>query len=452
LALASTTYFACPLSLPHNTGMNSRFLPVAIGLRYVRSRDAGFFVSFSSWLSLTGVCVGVAALIVILSVMNGFEGELRGRLLAMGAPVTLTTATGRAPLSLTEWESIDQRLRASGLPVRGTAPFLEQQGLLANGAEMTGALVRGIDPVREATVSAAARSMIEGRLDSLQPGLDRIILGNALADQLGVPMGGTVTVLVPGGNRRSSAAPDSRSDLDFTPQLRTFTVVGFFEAGVADHDAGLALIHLVDAWGLSGGEGDLRPAGLRVDLPDPMGVTALRPALSRAAGSGLRVRDWTDDNAAYFHAIRVEKLMVTAILLLVVGIAAFNIVAMLVMVVRAKRTDIAILRTLGLSPRDVLRVFIVQGLFIGWVGAASGICLGLALACNVETLVPWLERAFGFQVFDAAVYYETAIPSDPRWVDVMAIAVAAFTLTWLATLYPARRAAATPPAVALRYE
>jgi lipoprotein-releasing system permease protein len=174
--------------------------------------------------------------------------------------------------------------------------------------------------------------------------------------------------------------------------------------------------------------------------------------LQRAAGPAVRVRDWTDDNATYFRAIHVEKLMVTSILLLVVGIAAFNLVAMLVMVVRAKRTDIAILRTLGLSPRAVLQVFMVQGLVIGWAGAALGVVFGLLLAYHVDVIVPALEQTFGFQVFDAAVYYETAIPSDPRWTDVLAIAVAAFTLTWLATLYPARRAAATPPAVALRYE
>lgn len=423
--------------------MHSRFLPVAIGLRYVRSRDAGFFVSFSSWLSLAGVCVGVAALIVILSVMNGFESELRGRLLSMGAPVTLTAATGPSAWTVEQWAPVVERLRQSGLPVRGSAPYLEQQGLLSHGAEMTGALVRGIDPGREATVSAAARSMVAGQLDTLQPGLDRIVLGVSLADQLGVQVGGTVTVLVPG-----TLGPG----LEFTPQLRTFTVAGLFEAGVADHDAGLALVHLQDAWGLAGGEGSVRPAGLRLSLPDPLQARSLRGRLAVVAGPGIAVRDWTDDNAAYFHAIRVEKLMVTAILLLVVGIAAFNIVAMLVMVVRAKRTDIAILRTLGLAPGDVLKVFVVQGLIIGWVGAALGIVLGLLLAFNVETVVPWLERAFGFQVFDAAVYYETLIPSEPRGLDVLVIAVAAFTLTWLATLYPARRAAATPPAIALRYE
>ncbi|MEY4377313.1 MAG: hypothetical protein RJB26_1863, partial [Pseudomonadota bacterium] len=289
--------FACSLSLPHNSGMFSRFLPLFIGLRYVRSRDAGFFVSFSSWLSLAGVCVGVAALITILSVMNGFEGELRGRLLAMGAPVTLTAAPGQVAPTAAGWQPVVERLHAAGLPVRGAAPFIEQQALLSNGAEMTGALVRGIDPAREATVSSAARTLIEGKLDLLQPGLDRIILGVALADQLGVQVGGTVTVLVPG---RASEA------LDLAPQLRSFTVAGVFEAGVADHDAGLALVHLDDAWGLTGGEGDVRPAGLRLSLPDPLAVPQLRGALQRAAGPAVRVRDWTDDNATYFHAIHVE--------------------------------------------------------------------------------------------------------------------------------------------------
>ena len=211
--------------------MASRFLPLLIGLRYVRSREAGFFVSFSSWLSLAGVCVGVAALITILSVMNGFEGELRGRLLAMGAPVTLTAAPGTAAPTAAGWLPVVDRLRVAGLPVRGAAPFIDQQALLSNGAEMTGALVRGIDPAREATVSAAARTLIEGRLDLLQPGLDRIILGVALADQLGVQVGGTVTALVPG---------KVNGALELTPQLRSFTVAGVFEAGIADHDAGLA--------------------------------------------------------------------------------------------------------------------------------------------------------------------------------------------------------------------
>jgi lipoprotein-releasing system permease protein len=361
----------------------------------------------------------------------------------MGAPVTLVAAPGTPPLTTAQWTPVVARLRTAGLPVGASAPFIDQQALLSSGSEMTGALVRGIEPGREQGVSAAARAMVQGRLDALQPGLERIVLGVGLADQLGVQVGDAVTVLVPG--RRHGA-------LDLTPQLRVFTLAGVFEAGIADHDAGLALVHLDDAYTLGGGEGVVHPAGLRLNLPDPMQVTALRSALEQAVGPTVQVRDWTDDNATYFHAILIEKRMVTAILLLVVAIAAFNIVAMLVMVVRAKRTDIAILRTLGLTPRAVLQVFMVQGLVIGWAGATLGVVFGLLLANHVGSIVPWLEHLFGFQVFDAAVYYETAIPSDPHWTDVVAIATAAFTLTWLATLYPARRAAATSPAAALRYE
>lgn len=407
-------------------------LPLRIGLRYARTR-------FSSWLSLAGVAVGVAALIAVLSVMNGLEGDLRSRLLSMGAQGTVLAD---APQDAAGWAALEQRLRSAGLPLLGVAPFIEQQALLSRGPEMTGAMVRGIDPARESAVSDIGGALVEGRLDSLQPGLDRIVLGVALADRLGVRLGDSVTALVPGG----------RGALDLTPQLRTFTVAAIFEVRVADHDAGLALVHLADAYALLGGEGEARPSGLRLRFQDPLAVPTYRARLEQAAGPGFRVRDWAEDNATYFRAIRLEKLMVTSILLLVIGIAAFNIVAMLVMVVRAKRTDIAILRTLGLTPQGVMQVFVVQGLVIGWVGATLGVILGLLLAFNVGTIVVFLESTFQFHVFDPSIFYESAIPSDPHLVDVVAIAGAAFVLTLLATIYPARQAAATPPAVALRYE
>jgi lipoprotein-releasing system permease protein len=324
--------------------------------------------------------------------------------------------------------------------VAGVAPYVEQQALLTHGAEMSGAVLRGVDPAREPRVSTLDAAIVDGRFDALQSGSNRIVLGRILAFQLGAAIGDELTVMIPAGGA---------ADGEISPRIRTFTVAGIFEVGLQDHDSVLAIVHIDDAAALKGVPG---PTGLRVKFADVFAAPVLAPRLATDLGAGLRAVDWTQENAAYFRAIRIEKTMMTLILLLVVAVAAFNIVATLVMVVRAKRTDIAILRTLGLPPRGVVGVFLSQGIVIGWAGTALGVVLGLLLAANVESIVPWLERTFGFQILDADVYYVTRIPSTIEAPDVLVVAAVAFVLTWLSTLYPALRAANTEPAEALRYE
>jgi lipoprotein-releasing system permease protein len=423
---------------------NPMFQPLSlfVGLRYVRSRTRKFFVSFITWVSLAGVAVGVAALIVVLSVMNGFEGELRDRLLALSshARVVATVAEGAS----TEagdygWSQALAVLRADSR-VQGVAPYVEIQSLALRTPEMLPVQLRGIDPALESSVSAAAAAMVEGRLADLLPGEDRVILGSVVARLLGVVSGDRVTLLVPGVEQ--SGAP--------SPRLREFTVSGIFEVGLHDHDGTLALAHIDDVRALT--LDDARAFGLHVKLTDPLAAPAVNRELGARLGRGLGLRDWTQDHANYFRAIRIEKAMMTIILMLIVGVAAFNIVAMLVMVVADKRTDIAILRTFGATPRSVLEIFLTQGLVIGWAGVVLGVLLGVLLATNVGSIVPVLEGTFGFRIMDPSVYYVTQIPAEVRLENVLLIAALALIVTAAATVYPALRASRVAPAEALRYE
>lgn len=418
-------------------------LSVFIGLRYVRSRQHKFFVSLITWVSLAGVSLGVAALIVILSVMNGFEGELRDRLLSLSAQAHIT-ATGVA--SSDAEQALRERLqRVPG--VVGVAPYMELTALAVRLPEMLPVVLRGIDPRLEAAVADVRPLMVEGALDALRPGSNAVILGRDIADQLGVRVGDPVTLLVPMAT--ANGTPE--------PRLREFTVGGVFEAGLEDHDNTLILAQLDDVRSFAPlAQG---ASGLRLRFTDALKVGQFMPAVRAAVaavaaghGGSYRVSDWTEENASYFRAIRIEKTMMALILLLIVGVAAFNIVAMLVMVVNDKRTDIAILRTFGTSPRAIMQTFITQGLAIGWLGVAAGVALGVLLAQNVSSIVPVLERLLHFQFLDSQVYYISSIPSDLHLHDVAWISAAAFTLTLLSTIYPALRAAATPPADALRYE
>jgi lipoprotein-releasing system permease protein len=411
-------------------------LPIFLGLRYVRTRGRGFFVSFISWVSMLGVCVGVAALITIISVMNGFEAELRGRLVALSAHATVSARDGQQP----DWADIAQRARE--LPgVAGVAPFVDVQAMLGRAGALLPALLHGVDPPVEATVAQIEPHLLEGRLADLTAGSRRMIIGRVLAWQLGAEAGDEMTVMVPG---RSLLAAGGR------PVLQTFVVSGVFEVGLQDHDGTLALVALADASELTGGAAG--PAGLRLRFDDVMQAPKRAAALRAALPDDVVVTDWTQEHAAYFRAIGIEKTMMSLILLLVVAVAAFNIVAALVMVVNEKRSDIAILRTLGLAPRGVVGAFLTQGLVIGATGTGLGVLLGLAIASNVGTIVPALESLFGFHVMDPSVYYITEIPSDPQLPQVALIAAIAFLLTVLATIYPALRGAATRPAEALRYE
>ena len=416
-------------------------VPVFVGLRYSLAREHSFFVSFITWVSLVGVALGVAALITVLSVMNGLEAELRTRLLSLTAHASFNAAG--APIL--DWQSRIQHLQGSpGLT--GAAPFLDTDAMLSRPPVMSGAVVRGIDPNLEMQVSSIAEAMREGKLNDLEPGMNRIILGRMLAYQLQVGVGDAVTVMIPGN--RASAAGGSDAPV---PRLRDFHVAGIFEVGLQEHDSVLALVNLEDAESLRGLDG---PTGIRLKFYDVLRAPQLaRVAAARLGpGAGLHLRDWTEDNEAYFRAIRIEKTMMGLILMLIVTVAAFNIVATLIMVVNDKRTDIAILRTLGLSPRGVIAVFMTQGVLIGWIGAAVGVSLGLGLACNVDVVVPFLEQWLGFHFMDPDVYYIAGLPSEVHPGDVVRIGMAAFILTLAATVYPALQAARTQPAEALRYE
>jgi lipoprotein-releasing system permease protein len=422
--------------------MTGMFHPLSlfVGLRYVRARSHAFFVSFITWTSLAGVCVGVAALIVILSVMNGFEGELRGELLSLDADarVVPTGAADSVAAGSAQWQAAAAIIRHSP-GVMGVAPYAQLQALAVRTPEMLPVQLRGIDPREESSVTHLAGAITEGKLADLVPGSDRVIVGETIAEELGLAPGDPLTLLIP--TVTAGGVP--------APQLRQFRLAGVFQAG-PDHDASLVFANIADVLALSpSARGD---QGLRVRYRDALAAPRFSAALRSRLPGGFEVIDWTQDNADYFRAIRIEKTMMSLILLLIVAVAAFNIVAMLVMVVTDKRTDIAILRTFGASPRRVMGVFLTQGLVIGWLGVGLGVALGLVLAFNVDTIVPFLQTTFGFQIFSSSIYYITTIPSVVRWSNVAVISAAALILTAAATLYPALRAARIAPAEALRYE
>jgi lipoprotein-releasing system permease protein len=404
-----------------------------IGLRYLRSRRWRALVSFRTAASLIGLALGVTALIVILSILNGLETETRTRLLVLSAHATVS-----APQGFADWRQLEARFEA--VPgVGAVTPYVRIEGMLAAGASLRPTVVRGILPAEEGEASDLARLVERGALDNLEPGAQRILLGRVLASNLGVGTGDAVRVLVP-------RVTDGR----VVPRLAEFTVGGVFDAGVPDHDSSLALVHLADASNLKGLAGAAEGVALKLD--DPLTARELGAAVGAMLDPGWRYSDWTEEYRSLFTAMRIEKLMMSIILLMIVGVAAFNIVASLMMVVIDKQKDIAILRTFGLDARRVARVFIVQGAVIGLVGALLGVGLGLLLAYNVDVVVPWLEQTFGFQIMPGDVYYVTVLPSEVQLFDVVAVPVAAFALAILATLYPARRAAAIAPAMALRYD
>jgi lipoprotein-releasing system permease protein len=411
-----------------------RPLEIFIGLRYLRARRKNQFVSFISLMSLFGVAVGVAALIVVLSVMNGFENELRQRLLALTSHVSISGPAHR----LENWEGLASVV-AEDKDVIGTAPFVEIQGMLGNGSRLKAVLVRGVLPEKEGAVSQVGDNLIAGRLDDLVPGDNKVILGRLLAGQLGVAPGDSVTLMIPRGTKAG-----------LVPRLRSLTVSGVFEVGMQEHDSMLALVHLKDAAATLEMGDDV--SGLRLRLDNMFLAPSVSSRLKETIGNGTEGTDWTEENASYFRAVRLEKTMMTIVLLLVVAVAAFNIVATLIMVVTDKRSEIAILRTLGLSPGGVTRIFLVQGLVIGIVGTLLGAALGIPLAIHVEDVVPKIEALLGVQFLPADVYYIARLPSDVRLPDIIRVTSLAFLLCSLSTIYPAWRASKTEPAEALRYD
>ena len=412
-------------------------LPLFVGLRYVRARSHKFFVSFITWVSLLCVCLGVMALIVILSVMNGLEGELRERLLSLSAHARIfaPAQTGTAP----DWKALAARVRVAP-NVTGVAPYIEVEALAVHKPEMLPVRLRGIDPSHEGEVARVTEAIVEGRLSDLTPGSDRVIIGSGIAQMLGLGLGDTITILVP--TTDVNGAPE--------PRLREFLVAGEFDAAVQDFDSQMIIAALDDVRALLP-NADARMS-LHVNFKDALTSSDNSAALARLLPTGVEIRDWTVDHASYFRAIRLEKTMIAIILMLIVAVAAFYLVAMLAMVVTDKRTDIAILRTLGTSPRRVMAIFLIQGMVIAWFGVVLGVVLGVPLGYYAGTAAAFLERLFGFEIFSSDVYVVTRIPSELHTGQIVWVAGIAMLITLLATIYPAYRASRVPPADALRYE
>ena len=413
-----------------------RPLVLYLALRYTRAKKRTHFISFITFTSILGITLGVTALITVLSVMNGFQSELRRRILGMTSHVTVTGYDGR----LRDWRALAERLQDRPHVV-GSAPFVEAQVMLSFDRRVSGSMLRGVLPEREAQVSAVTERMTAGRMADLQPGRFGIILGAELARYLGVWLGDKVTVITP----RITTTPAG-----ILPRLKRFTVVGVFEVGMYEYDRNMALLHIEDAARLLR-LGDA-VSGLRLKLDDLFLAPRVTMSLLEFLGPGYFVTDWTRLHSNFFRAVQMEKRVMFIILMLIVAVAAFNIVSTLVMVVTDKRTDIAILRTQGMTPGAVMAVFVLLGSIIGLVGTVAGVAGGVALALNVETIVPAIERLFGVHFLAADVYYISELPSELHWEDVWRIAGMAYLLSLLATLYPAWQASRIKPAEELRYE
>ena len=410
-----------------------------IGWRYTRAGRAGRrnrFISFISGVSMLGIALGVAALIIVLSVMNGFQKEVQDRMLSVIPHVEVLEPQGSA---LPDWQATAAKARTNP-EVVGAAPFIASQALIARGDDMRGAVIRGISPQDEPSVTDLAATLKDTTLRRLVPGQWDIVLGVELARALGVREGDPVTLIVPGGQVTPAG---------IVPRLRQFTVVGTFDSGHYEYDSGLAWIHLDDAARLFRVEG---PTGVQLRLRDLHRAPVVAAQLSDTLGPSVIVRDWTRTNRNWFAAVQVEKRLMFIILTLIVAVAAFNLVSTLVMTVTDKRADIAILRTLGATPRSVMSIFMVQGALAGIIGTLAGVGGGLLVAFNVDVIVPFIERLLHVSFLPSSVYLISRMPSDPQSGDIVPIAVISLVLSFLATLYPSWRASRVQPAEALRYE
>ena len=409
---------------------------LCVGLRYTRAKRRNHFISFISLTSMIGIALGATALITVISVMNGFERELRERILGVASHATIS-GFDRA---LEDWESLAAAAEAHP-EVVGAAPFVESQGMLTHAGQVRGVLIRGVFPSREPRVSEVGRFLVEGTLESLAPGKFNMLIGRDLALRLGATVGTALTLVAP----RARITPAG-----VMPRMRRFTVTGIFEAGHAQYDTSLAVVHVEDAQRVFRlGRG---VSGLRVKLTDMFDAPRVSRELARSFGGQYWLRDWTQHHANFFRALKIEKTVMFVILTLIVAVAAFNLVSTLVMVVTDKESDIAILRTLGASQSSILSIFIVQGTVIGIAGTIAGVAGGVALAAHVETLVPAIEGFFDTKFLSPDVYYISAVPSDMRWRDVAAVGAVAFVMSVLATIYPAWRASRVQPVEALRHE
>jgi len=413
-------------------------LPVElfIGLRYTSAKRRNHFISFISMISMLGITLGVMALIVVLSVMNGFEQELKGRILGMVSHVTVSSFDNK----LKDWPALSEKVMQNK-QVIGSAPYVDAEAMLSNLASVSGAIVRGINPEFEPSVSEIHKHMMFGKLDDLVAGEYGIVLGTGLASNLDVVPGDRVTMITP----QSTVSP-----LGFLPRLRRFKVVGLFEIGVYEYDRSSALIHAEDASTLFRLDGAM--TGFRLKINDMDKAPLVRHELRKQLGVDYWVSDWTLRHSNYFKAVQTEKTVMFIILSLIVAVAAFNIVSTLVMVVTDKQADIAILRTIGLSPASVTLVFMVQGTMIGFVGTVFGVASGVTLASYIDVIVPALENLFHTQFLPTGVYPITELPAEMKLSDVIRIAILSFSLSVIATIYPALKASATRPAEALSYE
>ena len=412
---------------------------LTVGWRYTRAGRAtrrNGFISFISGVSMLGIALGVAALIIVLSVMNGFQKEVRDRMLGVVSHIEIYAPQGAALPDVNRTLSEARRNPA----VIGAAPFIASQALIARGEDMKGAVVRGIDPATEGQVTDVAGGDRAATIARLKPGEFGIVLGIELAHSLGVREGDPVTLIAPSGQVTPAG---------IVPRLKQMTVVGVFDSGHYEYDSALAMLHVEDAARIFRLEG---PTGVRLKLRDLHQARTVAMELAGSLSGDLLIRDWTRQNKTWFAAVELEKRMMFIILTLIVAVAAFNLVSTLVMTVTDKRADIAILRTLGASPRSIMGIFMVQGAMVGVIGTLSGLALGLGIAYNIDIIVPALERLFSASFLPREVYLINRMPSDPQQGDIMPIAVISLVLAFLATIYPSWRASRVNPAEALRYE
>ena len=409
-----------------------------IGWRYTRagrSTRRNGFISFISGVSMLGIALGVAALIIVLSVMNGFQKEVRDRMLSVVSHIEIYSPEGALP----DPAQTIREARANP-EVVGAAPFISMQALLARGEDMKGALVRGIDPALEPQVTDMAGGAQQAVLARLVPGGFGVVLGGELARNMGVQPGDQVTLIAPGGQVTPAGV---------VPRLKQMTVVGTFESGHYEYDSALVFLHIEDAQRMFRLEG---PSGVRLKLRDLQQARTVGRQLAQQLSGDMLVRDWTQQNRTWFAAVQVEKRMMFIILTLIVAVAAFNLVSTLVMSVTDKRADIAILRTLGASPGSIMGIFVVQGAMVGVIGTAAGLLLGLGVAVNIDVIVPALEHALGAHFLPKDIYLISRMPSDPRSADIVPVALISLVLSFVATIYPSWRASQVNPAEALRYE
>jgi lipoprotein-releasing system permease protein len=426
--------------LPMLNFKNSLPFELLVGLRYTRAKRKNHFISFISFTSMIGIALGVWALIVVLSVMNGFQDELRNRILGVASHIEISGFNNR----LSDWQSVSKQVMSAGQnnsSVLAAAPYVMAQGMLSYGQAVQGSIIRGVLPAEESKVSSLAQHMKSGQLENLKAGEYNIILGSDLAMLLGASVGEKVVLMAPQGQFTPTGV---------VPRIKQFKVVGIFQIGMYEYDAGLALIHMADAAKLY--RMDDQVSGVRLKLNDLFDATTETARLNTQLKGQYFITDWTQQHANFFKAIQLEKRVMFIILALIVAVAAFNIVSTLVMAVTDKRADIAIMRTFGASPLSILKIFIIQGALIGVIGTVAGAIMGVITALNIDTIVPLIEHTFNVQFLAKDVYYISDLPSKLLWKDVWTIVLLSFVLSLFATLYPSYKASKINPAEALRYE